>query len=95
MLRAVASLAQRYGVPCQASVEATMACGFGACMGCAVEVQGSGPAPSYKLVCKDGPVFDAREIKWGAECLVPSAETCRGAEAKNDRHRTHAASAEL
>jgi dihydroorotate dehydrogenase electron transfer subunit len=67
MLRAVASLAQRYSVPCQASVEATMACGFGACMGCAVEVQGNGPGPSYRLVCKDGPVFDARDIKWSAQ----------------------------
>jgi dihydroorotate dehydrogenase electron transfer subunit len=64
MLAAVAGLAEEHGVPCQASVEAYMACGFGACMGCAIEVRAEGSARSYKLACKDGPVFDAREIKW-------------------------------
>jgi dihydroorotate dehydrogenase electron transfer subunit len=64
MLAAVAGLADTHGVPCQTSVEANMACGFGACMGCAVEVRSSGPGPAYKLVCKDGPVFDSRELVW-------------------------------
>jgi dihydroorotate dehydrogenase electron transfer subunit len=62
MLAAVASLAEECAVPCQVSVEANMACGFGACMGCAIEVRAD--VTSYKLVCKDGPVFDSREIKW-------------------------------
>jgi dihydroorotate dehydrogenase electron transfer subunit len=62
MLATVARLAEESAVPCQVSVEANMACGFGACMGCAVEVKADGK--SYKLVCKDGPVFDAREIVW-------------------------------
>jgi dihydroorotate dehydrogenase electron transfer subunit len=64
MLAAVARLAAEQAIPCQASVEANMACGFGACMGCAVEVKAEGPGRSYKLVCGDGPVFDAREIVW-------------------------------
>ena len=62
MLAAVARLAAELRIPCQASVEANMACGFGACMGCAIEVQGE--ERQYKLVCKDGPVFDSREIRW-------------------------------
>jgi dihydroorotate dehydrogenase electron transfer subunit len=62
MLAAVAGLADEFGVPCQVSVEANMACGFGACMGCAIEVQGE--TKGYRLVCKDGPVFDSREIVW-------------------------------
>ena len=62
MLAAVARLAEEFGVPCQVSVEANMACGFGACMGCAIEVKGE--AKRYKLVCKDGPIFDSREIVW-------------------------------
>ncbi len=61
MLAAVAGLAGETGVPCQVSVEANMACGFGACMGCAIEVISEDR--SYKLVCKDGPVFDAREVR--------------------------------
>jgi dihydroorotate dehydrogenase electron transfer subunit len=62
MLAAVARLAEECVVPCEVSVEANMACGFGACMGCAIEVKAD--ARGYKLVCKDGPVFDSREIVW-------------------------------
>lgn len=62
MLAAVAKLAGEFGVPCQMSVEANMACGFGACMGCAIEIKGE--TRSFKLVCKDGPIFDSREIVW-------------------------------
>ncbi|MFA6349857.1 MAG: hypothetical protein WCY12_02890 [Candidatus Omnitrophota bacterium] len=36
-----------------------MSCGFGACLGCAVNT-----IDGYKQVCKDGPVFDAQEIIW-------------------------------
>lgn len=42
-----------------ASLEAYMACGLGACHGCAVPV-GEG----YLRVCADGPVFDAAKIRW-------------------------------
>ena len=64
MLSAVARLAEAYEIPCQTSVEANMACGFGACMGCAIEARSSGAGPAYKLVCKEGPVFDSRELVW-------------------------------
>ena len=63
MLAAVAELARSRAVPCQVSMEANMACGFGACMGCAIEIEAD--VKTYKLVCKDGPVFDSREIVWG------------------------------
>lgn len=74
MLHAVAQVAERFEIPCQVSLEAYMACGFGACMGCVIPVQSSRQAmnrepstmnrQSYKLCCKDGPAFDAREIAW-------------------------------
>ncbi len=64
MLAAVARLAETHGVPCQTSVEANMACGFGACMGCAVEMRSDGSDRRYQLVCKDGPVFDSRDLLW-------------------------------
>jgi dihydroorotate dehydrogenase electron transfer subunit len=79
MLHAVARIAERFGIPCQASLEAEMGCGFGACMGCVIptkrsavssqqSAQGpmadSGQPTAYKLCCKDGPVFDAQEIAW-------------------------------
>jgi dihydroorotate dehydrogenase electron transfer subunit len=74
MLAAVARLAENFGVACQTSVEANMACGFGACMGCAIEARSNGSGPTYKLVCKDGPVFDSRVIDW--EGGSPSPRLC-------------------
>ncbi|MCB5247019.1 MAG: dihydroorotate dehydrogenase electron transfer subunit [Candidatus Cloacimonetes bacterium] len=46
-------------LPHYASLEAYMACGLGACHGCAVPV-GEG----WQRVCKDGPVFAASLIRW-------------------------------
>lgn len=68
MLKAVASIAEKNRIPCQVSLEERMACGVGVCLGCPVKVNpapGSRPLdPVFKMVCKDGPVFDAKEIAW-------------------------------
>nr|VFK43645.1 MAG: dihydroorotate dehydrogenase electron transfer subunit [Candidatus Kentron sp. TC] len=61
MLRAVADLAHEYGLPCQVCLEEFMACGVGACAGCAVPVM-TRKGPTMRRVCVDGPVFDAREV---------------------------------
>jgi len=47
------------GLPHYASLEAYMACGLGACHGCAVPV-GEG----WQRVCKEGPVFEASQVRW-------------------------------
>ncbi len=60
MLRGVAQAAEEYGIPCQVSMEERMACGVGACLGCAVQMADG----SMKHVCKDGPVFNAGEVDW-------------------------------
>jgi dihydroorotate dehydrogenase electron transfer subunit len=59
MLKEIARLGSRYKIPCQVSLEEYVACGIGTCMGCAVKTK-----EGFKLVCKDGPVFDAGEIVW-------------------------------
>ncbi|MGH8243492.1 MAG: dihydroorotate dehydrogenase electron transfer subunit [Steroidobacteraceae bacterium] len=61
MLVAVAALARRHGVPCQASLEENMACGVGGCAGCTVLVR-TADGPAMKRVCVDGPVFDAATV---------------------------------
>jgi len=61
MLACVAGIAERLHIPCQVSIESAMACGMGACLGCAVPAAGS--EGRYYHVCKDGPVFDARLLK--------------------------------
>jgi NAD(P)H-flavin reductase len=106
MLARVAQIAEQFDLPCQVLMEARMACGVGACLGCAVKVKeyasggipqseeptaagermvpagecGEGemgsakesgipviaevPAFRYARACKEGPVFEAREILW-------------------------------
>jgi dihydroorotate dehydrogenase electron transfer subunit len=45
------------------SLESIMACGVGACRGCAVPVKGA-DATVLRTVCSDGTVFRAEEIAW-------------------------------
>lgn len=60
MLKALQNFAIENNVECQLSTECAMACGFGICQGCPVH---SAEEDKYKLVCKDGPVFEAKEIE--------------------------------
>ena len=59
MLRTFGGLLREAGVAGEVSLEARMACGVGACQGCAVPVGGA-----WRLVCSDGPVFAAGEVEW-------------------------------
>ncbi len=68
MLRAVAGVAEAVGVDPHISLERSMACGIGVCLGCAVRGtprgKGSLRGPEYAMVCSDGPVFRGNEIDW-------------------------------
>lgn len=64
MLRNIARMAREHHVPCQVSLEQRMACGVGACLGCAVAVNRKDGSTFYQHVCKDGPVFNAEEVAW-------------------------------
>ncbi len=61
MLHALAAVALKEEIPCEVSLEGPMACGFGICQGCPVELIGG--EKKYGLMCKDGPTFDVRRIK--------------------------------
>jgi dihydroorotate dehydrogenase electron transfer subunit len=61
MLKGCSSFAEERGIPCFVSLEQIMACGVGACMGCVVKVK---KEPGYARVCKEGPIFDSRQILW-------------------------------
>jgi dihydroorotate dehydrogenase electron transfer subunit len=61
MMKAIAMYCHDNKMSCQVSLETIMACGIGACLGCAVSgsaVTGDG----YLHVCQDGPVFEAGKI---------------------------------
>ncbi|MCM8767680.1 MAG: dihydroorotate dehydrogenase electron transfer subunit [Candidatus Omnitrophica bacterium] len=49
--------------PLYISLENYMACGMGLCYGCVVKIK-EGNDWSYKRVCKDGPIFEAKNIIW-------------------------------
>lgn len=66
MLAALQRAMAGSGVPGEMSLEERMACGYGACLGCAVAVRGDG-GPVYRRVCAEGPVFPAGEVIFGGE----------------------------
>jgi dihydroorotate dehydrogenase electron transfer subunit len=61
MLKAVQKFANENDILCQMSLEERMGCGIQACVGCAVMTEKDG-VQKYKYVCKEGPVFNAKEV---------------------------------
>jgi dihydroorotate dehydrogenase electron transfer subunit len=59
MLESVCDLARSLGAQAWVSLEAVMACGIGACVGCAVPAK-----TGYPRVCREGPVFNGKDILW-------------------------------
>jgi dihydroorotate dehydrogenase electron transfer subunit len=59
MLEAVRTVCAGRGVPCELAMESPMACGFGACFGCAVPRAEGG----YMRLCVDGPVVRGDEVE--------------------------------
>jgi len=59
MFGELARICKENAIPAQVSLEAHMACGIGACLGCVVET-----AKGYQRVCKEGPVFDIEQLRW-------------------------------
>lgn len=58
MLREIAVISKQYKIPAQISLDEYMACGLGICLGCTIQTK-----EGQRLVCRDGPVFDAGAIK--------------------------------
>lgn len=63
MLRGAGALAGERGVPGYLSLEQRMACGVGACLGCAVALTDGEGREYFGHVCKDGPVFPMDRLK--------------------------------
>ncbi len=57
MLDAIQKIAVLSGIPGQVSLEAHMACGVGACLGCTCQTN-----KGSRRVCVDGPVFSIKEV---------------------------------
>lgn len=59
MMEAVGDLASAAKIPCEASLENMMACGFGVCLCCVTPTN-----DGNKRVCLEGPVFNVNDLKW-------------------------------
>ena len=59
MMKAVADYSEQKNIPCEVSLENTMACGFGACLCCVTET-----TEGNKCTCTEGPVFNINDLKW-------------------------------
>ncbi len=63
MLKEIAQICKEKGIYCEISLEERMACGIGACLGCACRTVRN-DEEYFAHVCKDGPVFKAEEVLW-------------------------------
>lgn len=64
MLRAVADRAGARGCRAWISLDRHMGCGVGACLACVQKIRSEDGTVRWGRVCRDGPVFDSREIVW-------------------------------
>ena len=64
MLKALAEYASEHDMEAQISLEERMACGIGACLGCITKSKTKDHHTNVhnKRICKEGPVFDAKEV---------------------------------
>lgn len=62
LMAAVDRISAQREIVCEAALETVMGCGYGACLGCALETT----AGSFALCCKDGPVFRSSKVAWKA-----------------------------
>jgi len=60
MMAAVAAFCVDAQIPCEVSLEAPMACGYGVCLGCAVPSSTGG----YLYACVKGPCVESTEVDW-------------------------------
>lgn len=61
LLMMLQRLSREYGIPGQVALEQLMGCGIGMCFTCVLPFS-SPDGPTYKRVCKDGPVFPIEEV---------------------------------
>jgi len=72
MLQAVGEIAAERAIHAQVAVEESMACGIGVCMTCVLPVRGADGKSRFVRSCVDGPVFDARNVRWNDVGRLPA-----------------------
>jgi dihydroorotate dehydrogenase electron transfer subunit len=62
MMAALALACRDNRIPCFVSLERSMPCGFGVCMGCVIEMRDGSGYGKFVRVCRDGPVFSTDDV---------------------------------
>ena len=63
MMKTLAALAAKHGLPSEFSLESIMGCGIGACWGCVHRIR-SESGDGWVKICEEGPVFPGERILW-------------------------------
>jgi dihydroorotate dehydrogenase electron transfer subunit len=64
MMSALAGQCAQMTIPCYVSLERSMPCGYGVCMGCVIKTRDGQGYETFRRVCRDGPVFDSAKIQF-------------------------------
>jgi dihydroorotate dehydrogenase electron transfer subunit len=63
MMKSLAPLVSKRGLPAEFSLESSMGCGIGACWGCVQRIR-SESGDGWVKICEEGPVFPGERIRW-------------------------------
>jgi dihydroorotate dehydrogenase electron transfer subunit len=75
MMEVMTEICRQAGVPLKVLLEKRMGCGFGVCFSCVQKVRRADGTDDYARVCKEGPIFDAKDILWNNDSK-PNLEAC-------------------
>lgn len=64
MMEMMTDVCRAAGVPLKVLLEKRMGCGTGVCFSCVQKVRRADGTEEYVRVCKEGPLFDAKDIVW-------------------------------
>lgn len=84
MMKALHSFAESINAPLFVSMEEMMGCAVGACMGCLVKTTDE---KGYARVCKEGAVFDSRQILWEEAIKSPLPQSTLPPSNKDDHQK--------
>ena len=75
MMEVMADVCRPARVPLKVLLEKRMGCGFGVCFSCVQKVRRSDGTNDYVRICREGPLFDAKDILWNTDSQ-PNLAAC-------------------
>jgi dihydroorotate dehydrogenase electron transfer subunit len=75
MMEVMTEICGAAGIPLKVLLEKRMGCGFGVCFSCVQKVRRADGTEDYVRICREGPMFDAKEIVWKPNSK-PNLATC-------------------